>query len=108
MEDCIFCKIVRGDIPVRKTYEDELVIAFPDIKPVVPGHTLVIPKEHHPWFWEVPPPIAQAWFAAAQTLARALKEEHGADYVQMSIVGKDVPHAHIHLMPRTLKDTPKL
>lgn len=100
MENCIFCKIVRNEIPTNKTYENEFVAAFPDIKPVAPGHLLVVPKEHHQWFWEVPPELAQEWFSATQFLALKLKEDTGADYVQLSIVGKDVPHAHIHLIPR--------
>jgi histidine triad (HIT) family protein len=104
MENCIFCKIVSGEVPAHATYENEYVIAFPDIHPVVPGHTLVIPKEHHQWFWEVPGELSAQWFQAAQFLALKLKEDHGADYVQLSIVGKDVPHAHIHLMPKKLSD----
>ena len=104
MENCIFCKIVSGEIPTKFTYENEFVVAFPDIHPKVPGHTLVIPKEHHQWFHEVPKEIADEWFGAAQFLALKLKEEQKADYVQLSIVGKDVPHAHIHLLPRVLGD----
>ena len=104
MENCIFCKIVRGDIPTNFTYENEFVVAFPDIRPVTPGHTLVIPKEHHEWFYEVPSALATEWFSAAQFLGLKLKEDTGADYVHLSIVGKEVPHAHIHLMPRKLGD----
>ena len=102
MENCIFCKIIQGEIPTQATYENEFVIAFPDIKPVTPGHTLVIPKEHHQWFYEVPAELAKEWFTAAQFLGLKLKEETRADYVHLSIVGKDVPHAHIHLIPRKL------
>ena len=100
MENCIFCKIVTGEIPTHFTYENEFVVAFPDIHPVKPGHTLIIPKEHHSWFYEVPNELANEWFSAAQFLALKLKEDHKADYVQLSIVGKDVPHAHIHLIPQ--------
>ncbi len=104
MENCIFCKIVSGEIPTHPTYENEFVVAFPDIHPVVPGHTLVIPKKHHQWFYEVPTEEANEWFGAAQAIAVGLKEKTGADYVHLSIVGKDVPHAHIHLMPRKMGD----
>jgi histidine triad (HIT) family protein len=104
MTDCIFCKIIAGEIPTHFTYENEFVVAFPDIKPVAPGHTLVIPKAHHQWFYEVPGDVANEWFSAAQMLGLKLKEETGADYVHLSIVGKDVPHAHMHLMPRKLGD----
>ena len=104
MPECVFCKIVRGEIPTHFTYENEFVAAFSDIKPVAPGHLLVVPKAHHQWFYEVPKELAGEGFSAAQFLGLKLKEETGADYIQVSIVGKDVPHAHIHLIPRTLSD----
>lgn len=100
MKDCVFCKIINGEIPTHPTYENEFVIAFPDINPAAPGHTLVIPKEHHRWFYEVPGEIANEWFSAAQMLALKLKEDHDAKYVELKIVGVDVPHTHIHLIPR--------
>jgi len=104
MENCIFCKIVAGEVPTNFTYENEFVVAFPDLHPETPGHTLVIPKEHHQWFYEVPEETASEWFGAAQFIALKLKEERGADYVHLSIVGKDVPHAHIHLVPKFFKE----
>jgi histidine triad (HIT) family protein len=106
MENCIFCKIIRGDIPTHFIYEDEFVVAFPDIKPVAPGHTLLIPKEHHQWFHEVPDHISDVWFSAAKQLAKRLQAENNADYVRLSIIGKNVPHAHIHLIPSKLTDKP--
>ena len=104
IENCIFCKIISGEIPTNFTYEDEFVVAFPDIKPMAPGHTLLIPKEHHQWFYEVPDAVSDIWFSAAKQLAKQLKAEQGADYVRLSIIGKDVPHAHIHLIPTRLSD----
>ncbi len=98
--NCIFCKIISGEVPTHPTYENEFVFAFRDIKPVAPGHTLVIPKEHYQWFYEVPAETANEWFGAAQMLAVKLKDDMGADYVEFKIVGIDVPHAHIHLIPR--------
>ncbi len=98
--NCIFCKIVSGEVPTHCLYENEFVIAFPDIHPEAPGHTLVIPKEHHQWFYEMPGEIATEWFSAAQMIALKLKEDHQSDYVELKIVGIDVPHAHIHLIPR--------
>ena len=91
---------MRGEIPTSTTYENEFVIAFLDIEPAAPGHTIVVPKEHHHWFYEVPGEIANEWFSAAQMLALKLKEEHGSDYVELKIIGIDIPHAHIHLIPR--------
>jgi len=100
MNDCIFCKIINGEIPTHFTYENEFVVAFLDIHPIAPGHTLIIPKEHHQWFYEVPGEIANQWFSGAQMLALKMKEDTGSDYIEMKIVGIDVPHAHIHLIPR--------
>jgi histidine triad (HIT) family protein len=102
MENCIFCKIVSGKIPTNKVYEDEDFIAFLDNKPKVPGHTLLIPKEHSPWFYEMPDELAGKLFITAKKIAQELKEKHGADYIQLGIVGKDVPHTHVHLLPQKL------
>lgn len=99
--NCVFCKIVSGAIPTGTIiYENEYVIAFPDIHPDAPGHTLLIPKEHYPWFYEVPGEIANELFAAAQNIALELKEEYAADFVELKIIGIDIPHTHIHLIPR--------
>lgn len=105
MENCIFCKIVSGDIPAQKTFENDSVVAFPDIHPKAPGHTLLIPKEHHTWFQDMPDRLYDEVFRAVKTLTQKLKAEYRADYVQLSIVGKDVPHTHIHLIPRMLTTT---
>lgn len=104
MSDCIFCKIIIGKIPAQKTYEDDAFIAFLDIHPKAPGHTLVIPKEHHEWVWDLPEGLYKKLFMVARALAQKLKEETAADYVQLSIVGKDVPHAHVHLIPRKIQE----
>ncbi len=79
-------------------------MSFPDYRPVRPGHTLVVPVKHYQWFWELPDDIANDLFKVARKLALELKEKHEADYVQLSIVGKDVPHVHIHLIPRKLSE----
>lgn len=99
MEDCIFCKIVAGQIPGSKVYEDDEVLAFLDIHPKGPGHTLLIPKAHYRWFEQMPDELYDKVFRAAKKLSLDMKER-GADHVQLSIVGKDVPHAHVHLIPR--------
>lgn len=103
MENCIFCKIASGEIPAEKTHEDEHVIAFLDIHPKAPGHTLLIPKNHYPWFYELPDDLSDHLFRTAKLLARELKNVHEADYIQVSIVGTDVPHTHVHLIPQKLK-----
>ena len=100
MENCIFCKIVKGEIPAEKTYEDEKVLAFLDINPKAPNHTLLIPKEHYVWFEEVPDNISDHLFRIAKQIAKDMKKDPAIGYVQLGIVGKDVPHAHIHLIPQ--------
>jgi len=100
--DCIFCKIIAGEVPAQKTYEDENVLSFLDAHPKAPGHTLVVPKEHYRWFYDLPDDLSAALFVAAKKVARALKEEHCADYVRLSAVGVDVPHVHLHLLPQHL------
>ena len=107
MENCIFCKIAAGEIPSRKVHhEDNTIVSFLDIDQKIPGHTLVIPVAHHHWFDELPDEIGDSLFRAARHVARELKKEMKADYVQLSIVGTDIPHTHIHLLPRFLKDKP--
>ena len=107
MKDCIFCKIIAGEVPSEKAHhEDERIVSFPDAHPVQPGHTLVVPAKHYQWFWELPDDLANDLFKVARTLARSLKEKTGADYIQLSIVGKNVPHVHLHLIPRFTKDNP--
>jgi histidine triad (HIT) family protein len=97
MENCIFCKIVDGKIPSHNVYEDSEFLAFLSIDPVSPGHTLVIPKKHYRWVWDVP--NAGAYFEAARKVALAQKKAFGTDFVLSKIVGEEVPHAHIWIYP---------
>jgi histidine triad (HIT) family protein len=97
MNDCIFCKIVRGEIPSEKVYEDETFIAFMDIHPTSPGHVQVIPKEHYRWVWEVP--SAGAYFEVVRKIAKAQQKAFSTDWVLSKIVGDEVPHAHIWVFP---------
>jgi histidine triad (HIT) family protein len=108
MENCIFCKIAAGEIPSTKVYEDDKVFAFLDIHPKAPGHTLLIPKTHYMWFEELPDELSNYLFTKAKELTREMKKKESVDYVHLSIVGKDVPHVHVHLIPRKLKDTDPL
>ncbi|MDO8517932.1 MAG: HIT domain-containing protein [bacterium] len=108
MPDCIFCKIVAGEVPSTKVYEDEEVLAFLNIAPREPQHTLVIPKEHYRWFYDMPDELSSKVFLVAKKIARELKEKTVSDFVQLSLVGKDVPHVHVHLVPRMLANAPEL
>lgn len=104
MADTIFSKIITREIPAEIVYEDEKVLAFLDINPVHKGHTLVIPKEEYRWFTDVPTSLLEPLFGASQKVARALKAATNADLIQLSIVGDEVPHTHIHLIPRFTGD----
>lgn len=104
MENCIFCKIAAGEVPADKVYEDDTVVAFLDISPKAPGHTLLIPKAHHQWFQDLPDDIYDDLFRVAKKIAQDIKTKNNADYVRLGIVGTDVPHTHIHLVPQKLSD----
>lgn len=99
MQDSIFTKIIKGEIPCHKVYEDEHTLAFLDIHPVQPGHTLVIPKKQVEFAWDLDDEAYQAVMATAKKVAQRLREVLEAPYIGEQIVGVDVPHAHVHLIP---------
>ncbi|MFH1450585.1 MAG: HIT domain-containing protein [archaeon] len=98
-QNCIFCKIAKNEIPSKKVYEDEKFVAFLDISPKSKGHALVIPKDHYESFLEMPGELEKEMFALAQKLGRKLKEKLSAKYVFLLVMGVDVPHTHVHLIP---------
>ena len=109
MEDCIFCKIIQGEIPATKVYEDEKVLAFMDINPLNDGHTLIVPKRHAETIFEIDPQDLIATIKVAQKLAIAIKKALDSDgmiVVQLNnkAAGQMVPHLHIHLIPRWEND----
>ncbi len=95
----MFSKIVRGEIPCHKIYEDELTMAFLDIHPVQPGHTLVISKKQVEFVWDLDDVTFQAVMATTRKVAQRLKEVTGRPFIGEEVVGVDVPHAHVHLIP---------
>lgn len=95
----IFQKIIDGEIPAHKIYEDEKTLAFLDIHPSMPGHTLVIPKNPVEFVWDLPEEDYQALMSVARRLALHIRQNMPQQYVHMSVVGTDVPHAHVHLVP---------
>ncbi len=97
IDTCIFCKIVRGDIPAYKVYENEMFLAFLDINPQSPGHVQVIPKEHYRWVWDVP--SAGAYFEVVKKIALAQQVAFDTDWILSKIVGDEVEHAHIWVYP---------
>lgn len=105
MSDCIFCKIIAGDIPASKVYEDENVVAFLDITQVTHGHTLVIPKTHVRNLLDMPQEVAEKLFACVPQIAQGLKKATGASGINLvnnneEVAGQTVFHAHLHLLPR--------
>lgn len=108
MYNCIFCKIIAGEIPASKIYEDNSFLAFLDINPVSKGHSLIIPKIHIKWMHEANDKLIEKSFVLTKKIMKNMKEKLPCDYVQVSIVGKDVPHFHIHLIPRFLNEDVKL
>jgi len=95
--DCIFCKIVRGDLPSYKIYEDNKYLAFLDIFPYVEGHVLVIPKEHYRWVWDVPE--YGEYMTVVKKLATHFQKRTTSERVYSFAFGTMVPHAHVHILP---------
>ncbi|CAI3279832.1 HIT family protein [Enterococcus cecorum] len=106
MEDCIFCKIINGEIPSYKIYEDEVVYAFLDITQVTPGHTLVVPKKHAKDIFEYDEELASQVFTRipkiARTLEKAYPDMQGLNIINNNreVAYQSVFHSHIHLIPR--------
>ncbi len=95
--NCIFCKIVAGEIPAHKVYEDPDFLAFLDIRPLSPGHTLVIPKVHHRWVWDVAE--TGRYFEVAKKIALAQRKAFATEMILSKVYGEEVPHAHIWVYP---------
>jgi len=98
---CLFCKVVAGEWPVAKIWENEKIIAFLDQKPVHPGHTLIIPKAHADSIFAIEDPLYIDLFEAAKMLAEPIRTFAGTPRVGFAIEGFGVPHAHLHIVPLT-------
>ncbi len=104
-DDCIFCRIIDGDIPSRTVYEDEDVFAFLDVNPLATGHTLVIPKAHHERLDDLSTSASSNLFDAVHALTPAIETAVDADASTIGInngpaAGQEVPHVHVHIVPR--------
>jgi len=109
MDDCIFCKIVRGEIPSFKVYEDDKVFAFADINPILEGHTLIIPKAHAENIWEISEDDLAAIHKASKKIAGGIRQAldpAGIACLQLNgrAVNQVVMHYHFHLIPRKADD----
>ena len=98
MDDCIFCKIVKGEIPAFKIYEDANFLGFLDINPLNPGNSLLIPKTHYHWVYDVP--NFGEYFETAKKIAFATMPIVNANATSFLTLGYEVPHAHIRIIPR--------
>ncbi len=101
--DCIFCKIIQGEIPSYTIYEDDSVKAFLDIQPLTNGHTLIIPKQHFENLYDMDMEILKHIELASQKIGKLLKEKlncQGITRLQNNEYGQEVKHYHMHLIPR--------
>jgi histidine triad (HIT) family protein len=105
--DCVFCGVVSGEIDAQIVFEDERCLAFLDNRPLFPGHTLLVPRDHHEAIWDLPDDLVAPLFANARLLAVAVREATdsvGAFVAANNVVSQSVPHFHIHVVPRNRKD----
>ncbi len=108
-ESCIFCRIIRGEIPSYKIYEDERTLAFLDISPSAPGHTLIVPKAHVARVEDLPQEDAEALFNTLHGLVGGIQDAMEVSSSTIGInngpeSGQEVPHVHIHVIPRARGD----
>lgn len=107
--NCIFCKIIKKQIPAEIIYEDNKTIAFLDIAPIHPGHALIISKEHHETFLQTPDELACHMLAVVKKIANAVIKATGAQGINIGInngnaAGQIVMHTHYHVIPRFTND----
>lgn len=103
-ESCIFCRIIGGEEMVSLVHEDDRAIAFMDIQPASPGHTLVVSREHYPTLFDLPDDLAAHCLAVAKQIAPGIRRAADAEAVNLfsangRVGGQDVPHFHLHLIP---------
>ena len=107
MPKCIFCDIVSRSSPAHVVYEDDISIAFLDIRPLFPGHVLLIPRQHVPTLPDMPSNLVSAFFLNVQLLSKAVPlamDSEGSFVAMNNKVSQSVPHLHVHIVPRKRKD----
>jgi histidine triad (HIT) family protein len=105
--NCRFCQIVAGDEPSHLVFEDERTVAFLDNRPLFPGHSLLVPREHHETLGDLPPELMEPLFANARLLSVAIPKamrKPGSFVALNNVVSQSVPHLHVHIVPRKPKD----
>lgn len=106
-QECAFCKIIRSEEQSYIIFEDDISLAFLDIRPLFPGHCLLVPKKHYETLIDLPVPLVGPFFENVQLLARAIEKGLQADGTFVAInnrVSQSVPHLHVHIVPRHKKD----
>ena len=106
-DDCAFCAIVAGATEAEVVFEDEVSLAFLDNRPLFPGHSLLIPREHHETIWDAPTDLLGPLFANVRLLSAAVRDAMGAQgafIAANNVVSQSVPHLHVHVVPRVPKD----
>jgi histidine triad (HIT) family protein len=107
MSDCVFCQVIDGRLPAHPVLDTERCVAFLDVRPLFPGHTLLVPRAHHETLADLPADLVGPLFLEAQALSRAVQAATGAvgTFVAMNNrVSQSVPHLHVHVVPRTRGD----
>src|SRR5579864_5202198 len=107
--ECVFCQIIRGESPASFTYQDDTVVAFMDVQPITQGHMLVVPREHAVLMTDINETAAMRTFRVARRLAAVARHTLGASGVNLLVMDgeaayQDVPHFHVHVIPRYPQD----
>ena len=105
--DCLFCSIVAGDTPAEVVFEDQISLAFLDVRPVFHGHSLLVPRQHVETLGDLPDELVEPYFRNARLLSLAVRDAMGAQgsFVAINnVVSQSVPHLHTHVVPRVKKD----
>lgn len=97
---CVFCNIVSGKIQAKKVFENDKFVGFFDISPLTPGHTLVVPKKHIGNFWDMDDKTAGELFTTVKNVSKRYMEKLKPQRVMLAVIGVDVPHVHVHVIPR--------
>ena len=103
----MFCAIVAGDTPAHVVYQDDATLGFLDVRPVFPGHVLLVPRDHHETLTDLPATLIEPLFTATRRLAAAVRDgmdAHGTFVAMNNTVSQSVPHLHVHVVPRRRKD----
>ena len=105
--DCLFCSIVAGETVAEIVFEDDLSLAFLDVRPLFAGHSLLVPRDHHETLGDLPDESVETYFRNVRLLSEAIRDAMGAQgsFVAINnVVSQSVPHLHTHVVPRVKKD----